>query len=463
MKAKVSLLILSLLITISISSFLWGHSLIKAVENGYASQKQLAYVSQLGLTTILYKRLNTFSEDDLRWQNTAKVLAKSDGDIAFKLATYFIGKGESSKKYHRTIELWLLQAVRLKHHKARILLSKVYVDNKRFAAAKKLLLPIQSEAKALKILIEISMLIGGDEELEHYIQKFKTISLLNINEELRGFYQQLKSYHVIEGQHLAPKNNCLATIAPFATNLKNLVYFDKLISSDKLTSLKPYLCFSPVKYISKKELDCQHLGDEAIRCAESIWKNKDLAHDNRFVAVLVENGGANVNSGILYIDSHDNVEVFFHELAHLLGFIDEYPLPKNHFRCLASQHTMFSHNIAVLPRFYKGTRAVVRKQILKKLPWAKYISSDTQIVSETEQGWKIGTIGDNVNTVGVFAAETCNEQTFLAVKPLNQRTAMRYYEEIFPPLYFQLLADNPERFLMPNYQENVVEALRVKK
>jgi len=463
MKTKVSLIILGLLIIVSISSFLWGRSLIKAVENGYASQKQLAYVRQIGLSGILYKRLNTFSEDDIRWQNTAKVLAKADGEISFKLAIYYIAEHKKSKKHHREIELWLLQAVRLKHPKARILLAKIYVNNNKLVAAKKLLLPIQSEAIALKILIEISMLTSGNAELEHYVQQFKTLSLLNTNDELQSFYQRLKNYHVIQSPHIAPRNNCLATIAPFATNLSNLVYFDKLISSDKLTSLKPYICFSPVKYISKKELDCQNLEDEAIRCDESIWKNKNLAHNNRFVAVLVESGGANVNAGILYIDSHDGVEVFFHELAHLLGFIDEYPLPKNHFRCMAVQNSKFSHNIAVLPRFYKGTREDVRKQILKEIPWAKYISNNTSIVSETKQGWKLGTISDKVDTIGVFAAETCSEQSFLAVKPLNQRTAMRYYEEIFPVLYFHMLADNPEKFLMPNYQKNVLKALTVKK
>jgi len=459
MKVRVSLLMLSLLIFISISSFLWGYSLIKAVENGYASKNQLNYVSYVGLTTFLYKRLDTYTVDDARWQNTAKVLAKTDGEISFQLAKYYISKNEGNKKHHRNIELWLLQAVRLKHHKARILLAKIYVDDKKLVAAKKLLLPIQSQAMALKILIEISMLDNGDNELEDYVKQFKTLSLLNTNDELQAFYQKLKNYHIIQSPHKEPKNNCLATIAPFATNLSNLAYFDKLISSDKLASLRPYLCFSSVKYISKKELDCQHFGNEAIRCRESIWKNKNLPYNNRFVAVLVESGGANVNSGILYIDSHDNVEVFFHELAHLLGFIDEYALPKNHSRCSAVQNSTFSHNIAVLPRFYKGTRDIVRQQILKEIPWAKYIANNTPIVSETEQGWRLGTISDRDETIGVFAAETCSEQLYVAVKPLNKRTAMRYYEEVFPALYHQLLSDNPEKFLMPNYQQNVLDAL----
>ena len=203
-----------------------------------------------------------------------------------------------------------------------------------------------------------------------------------------------------------------------------------------------------------------HRKNEAIECNESIWQNKNGLTNNRFVAVLVDEGGANVNSGILYIDSHDTEEVFFHELTHLLGFIDEYPLPKNHFRCSAVQKSMFSHNIAILPRLYQGSRKVVRQKILNQLPWGKYISSHTQLVSRTTEGWKLGTLDEELDTVGAFIAESCNEKNFVSIRALKQRTALRYFEEKFPDLYMLMLVDNPDKFLMPHFTHNVLQATK---
>jgi hypothetical protein len=451
MKSKVSVIIMSLLIIVSISSFLWGKLLIETVEYGHATHSELTHVSQLGLDTLLYKRFNTYETGDKRWINIAKVLAKTDGEVAFKLAKYYIDKQDKNYKGNRNTELWLKQAVRLGHNKAKVMLASLYIDDNKLTAAKILLLKIKYDISALKLLIKISVIMGKNSDVEYYSQLYANIVSVTRNKEDQIFYQKLEQYKVIDTPDVEAKINCLATIAPFATNLDNLTYLDKLISSSTLDPLKPYICFSPVKYISKLDLDCLHKENEAIQCNESIWANNHSALKNRFVAVLVEKGGANVNSGILYIDSDDNEDVFFHELAHLLGFIDEYPLPKNHFRCLAVQDSMFSHNIAVLPRFYKGSRETVREEILRKLPWARYISRSTKLVTKTAEGWEIGTKINGKGIVGAFIAESCDGISFVSIKPLKQRTAMRYFEEEFPAFYLKMLADNPDKFLMPHY------------
>jgi len=459
-KLKLSLSILSLLIIISISSFFWGRSLIIAVENGHASYAQLSHISQLGLRPMLYQRLDRLTNNEQQWVNIAKVLAKEDGKIAFKLAKYYL-----EKKEDKTVVLWLSQAIKLKHHQARLFLAEIYLKEGKLLQAKTTLKPIENNILALKLLLEISITEGEINLITRYAEKFKTLNLANQNETLQKFYNKLERYHVVNRVYQDPAKTCSHVIAPFATNLKNLDYLTTLISSPKLDKFRPYICFSPVKYISKKTLNCLHRKDEAIRCDESIWNKQQgiTPAENRFVAVLVEHGGANVNSGILYLDGEDTAAVFFHELAHLLGFIDEYPLPKTHFRCLSEQDAKFSFNIAVLPRLYQGSKEVVRQKILAQLPWAKYISSSTPLVSKTSQGWLLGTIEQKPGAVGVFIAETCNEADFVAVKPLNQRTSMRYFEESFPALYMQLLADKPNEFLMPSYLNNVDMALKMKK
>ena len=449
----------------SLSSFFWLSSLVTSVENGHVTRSQFNHIGQLGLRPLLYQRLNTYSRNDKKWQNIAKALAKFDGEIAFNLAEYYIDKQDDSLEVNQTIKLWLLQAVRLGHRQAKIKLAGIYVDNNKLLAAKKLLLPIKSDLYALTLLMKISIRMGEKEKIEQYSQLFNRIDLVNQNEEHLLFYQKLDKFNIINNPILDTDTatGCLATIAPFATNLDNLEYLEDLISSFNLEQLKPYLCFSTVKYISKIELDCQHNENEAIRCNESIWRDNNSLNNPRFIAVLVEKGGANVNSGILYLDSNDTEEVFFHELAHLLGFIDEYALPKNHFRCAGVQNSKFSHNIAVLPRTYHGSKKLVRERILSQLPWANYISDKTPLVSKTNEGWKLGTIDHKVNTVGAFLAESCDEKDFVSVMPLKKRTAMRYFEEKFPTLYFKMLADNPDKFLMPHYWQNVMKALKERK
>jgi hypothetical protein len=448
----------------SVSSFFWSNSLVSAVENGHGTNSQLSHISQLGLKSMLYKRLNIYGKDDIRWQNIAKALAKTDSDVSFDLANYYINKNDESVETMRNIELWLLQAVRLGHLDAKVSLARIYVGNNQLLAAKKLLVPIKSDLSALMLLIEISLLKGKLKDIEYYSSLLYTMNTVNQKDEGKIFYEKLVKYGVIHipifETETETETDCLATIAPFAVNLDNLEYFDKLISSSNLSLLNPYLCFLPVKYVSKIELDCQHNKNEAIQCDESIWQNKNGLNNNRFVAVLVDEGGANVNSGILYIDRHDTEEVFFHELTHFLGFIDEYPLAKNHFRCSSVQQAMFSHNIAILPRLYQGSRKVVRQQILNQLPWAKYISSQTRLISKTREGWMLGTLDEEVGTVGAFIAESCNEKEFVAIRALKQRTSLRYFEEEFPDLYLQMLMDNPDKFLMPHFTHNVLEAIK---
>ncbi len=442
----------------SVGSFFWLTSLLTIVENGHVTRSQFSHIEHFGLKSMLYQRLDTYEQDDKKWQNIAKLLAKNDGEIAFKLANYFINKSDGSRAENRNIELWLMQAVRLGNHKAKVILARIYFDNNKLLAAKKILLPIQSNIQALTLLIEISLLKGELKEVAYYVRMFEKRNEIVQKEKYHKFQQKLERYGVISSSTADTKIDCLATIAPFATNIHNLEYFEKLIASPNLKVLKPYICFSPVKYISKIELDCQHSENQAIQCDESIWQNKNALINKRFIAVLVEKGGANVNSGILYIDSNDTEEVFFHELTHLLGFIDEYPLPKDHFRCSSVQQSMFSHNIAILPRLYQGSRKGIREKILNELPWAKYISSDTSLLLETSKGWVLETLDESPDAVGAYLAETCSDKNFVAIRPLKQRTSLRYFEEKFPALYLKLLADNPNKFLMPHFIHNVLNA-----
>jgi len=458
-KPKFYLIILSLLIVVSISSFFWLRSILVAVERGYATKSQLSFFSQLGLRKILYIRFYSIENKDKNWLNIARVLAKNDGNLAYVIAKYHL-QNQSNKE----AKLWLLQAIRLKHHKARLLLANIHTENGENQQAKNLLQSITDDILAVKLLLTIAIIEGENTLIARYARQFKELDLAS-NSTQKLFYLKLEKYNIIDNGNAHTDKSCELSIAPFATNLKNLDYLAELITSPKLAPFSHYICFTPVNYISKQRLNCLHDQDDAITCDESIWENKldKSPVKPRYLIVLVDEGGANVNDGILYLDANDTEKVLIHELAHLLGFVDEYPLPKNHLRCQGRQQSMFSHNIAVLPRYYHGTKQLVREEILAQLPWAKYISDTTPLMKKTTRGWVLGTEKSDDDTIGGFIAETCIGSDFVSVKPVNKITAMRYFEKNIPSLYFQFLSDNPQRFLMPSYSQNVKAALMQKK
>jgi hypothetical protein len=193
---------------------------------------------------------------------------------------------------------------------------------------------------------------------------------------------------------------------------------------------------------------------------------------------MLETGGANVHMGIVYSDRNDNVAVFSHEISHLLGFVDEYPLKKTHDICRGIQTKNFSHNIAVLKKYYQGTRKSVRFSIIKNIPWAESIQTSTPILQEevlgenNEKYWRLGTPKEFKDKVGVHISESCQKTMedysfdsnlvgsgFSAFKPLSRRTQLRYFSSKFPKEYLTLLARKPKAYLMPSFHYNIALAL----
>ena len=138
----------------------------------------------------------------------------------------------------------------------------------------------------------------------------------------------------------------------FATTLKGLKKVDKLIAAFNSHTLNPYFCFNTVRYIHESKLSCYHQKEHAIQCDESIWADVKQDEKTRYLGIMLPAGGANVNAGILYLDIEDNEQVFAHELSHLLGFVDEYALVKDHQQCRENQSAIFSHNISIFRKKY---------------------------------------------------------------------------------------------------------------
>ncbi|WDE07027.1 hypothetical protein SG34_009130 [Thalassomonas viridans] len=474
------LLIMSLLVLLPSSSFFLPAYLNQILAKGEHSQAQLAYALRADLPAAWRFELKQARYGSSSWLALSEKLAISDAGVAVELANYYQAQlklPEAGDTYRRQAVFWYQQGIRLGSPKARLALAQFYFDADQ-------LLQAQSTARdgldisrfnaetpkvkhaLLRLLAKTAIARGETDEIQGYLP------LLELSGPGRELAADIKRFQVLaSGTAQVPAGGaaCPASIQLFATRIGHLHYLEQLIDGVEAGPLAPFVCFAPVRYRRLQALACredtlsengyQAKKRRAISCREALWRQDAGSIPSRFLGVLLPQGGANVHLGILYIDSKDSLDVFTHELSHLLGFVDEYPLPAHHNRCSSVQQAPFAHNLAVLAEYYRGERRQVRARVLRQLPWRGQILDDTPILQAQGKGWRLGTPAEYAKRVGVFPARSCDRQKPQAFKPLSGRTKLAYYEEAFPQAYLQRLAARPYDYLMPSFHYNIALAL----
>jgi tetratricopeptide (TPR) repeat protein len=414
------------------------------------------------------------------WLIASRAIAKVEGAVAFELGQYY------QEQQQEVIAVrWYKQAIKLNFTAAKLVLAKILLRKNEALAALNLV-KNDNDIQSMLTAVRAALIVGNTDyieaiypqlilhekgrELQRQLIKFNVFNSLDSN----NLYLSSKAMSTVVGlkyfmaSNIRKDNSCLFLIEPYATNLADLLTFEKLIAEYVNTQNDLPFCFTQVSYVAEKKLACSHDDNEAIRCNASYWggKSKKKALQvlaTRYLAVLLPEGGANVNLGIMYLDRHDNLDVFSHELAHLLGFIDEYPLPKSHQRCDDNQDEQFAYNISVLMPQYQGTQKELRKSILKQLSWAKFILPTTPILTRPvlasgAKSWQLGTPEKYSAQVGVFPAKTCFNQKTTAFKALKRVTQLEYFSAPFPDVYLHMFQKSAKDFLMPSYHYNVAQS-----
>lgn len=123
--------------------------------------------------------------------------------------------------------------------------------------------------------------------------------------------------------------NCLQTIQPIARSLESMVQavsmYNDFKKDERLASLD--MCLLVPRWLPENEMKCHFdtsTGRNTCDLIElaSYKKNLPFSH----MVFFVERGKAYVQNGIMYVDLADEYSVFVHELAHFVGFVDEYKL-----------------------------------------------------------------------------------------------------------------------------------------
>ena len=465
---------MGLMVIIPSGSFFLPHYLTNILNTNQYTENELLYALQLSLPIAYEKKIKGVKQGSGDWVIYAKLLAKTNANYALQLASFY----QIEEEYEQSI-LWYKQAAILKHSTARIKLSELYIYLGKFNKAKSILIQIQHEKSVIEKLFTIAIIQGDTAFITNNINQLKGIVDKSFIEKLtkyRIIHHPLSKESILKSKvdsipNGLNKNSCKNSIQLLATTIEHLDKLTELIKETSNHSLAGLFCFNTPRYIPITAINCSTKKDKPIQCNELAFADITPEIDTRYIGLMLKQGGANVNKGIFYIDELDNAEVFTHELSHLLGFVDEYKLPSNHTICQNNQDYIFSHNIAVIPEYYEGEESYVISEVLKQIPWAKYIDSETPIIHKVGNKWKVGTpISYNTgsknssenNTIGLYHADTCNKNSIASFKPVNIITQLQYYEKSFPEIYSKMVNQEVTRFLMPSYHYNVAKEFIIK-
>ena len=464
-----------LLSSLSTSSFFLNDYLTKVIIKNEHTASQLSFaIENDNFAAFNFAWKNSLLHS-VQWLDYGKEVAKTQGEAAYQLAVYYQNKTEPEPK---KVIFWYKNAIRLKYTHASIALGQYYFQHDKLTETAQIIaaLPIENLAglkvSAIALKINIAINLGDVATVNKLIDQYA--NLLQNSEAGQLLLADVQRYHVLfspestRNINLLPPS-CNNSIQLFATNLKHLKRLEIIIKGFKEQTLSNNVCFTPIRYIPINELDCNNDPQKAIACNEVQWELRAKTINARYVGLMLPEGGANVHLGMLYFDAQDSVDVFAHEISHLLGFVDEYALTPEHSICQQPQQEIFSQNISVLKNRYLGNRKEVRVKVLKQLAWGKYINDNTPILQEVvgvtgEQLWQLGTPEEFSHQIGVFHAKTCDNSlsssnnNFSAFKGASQRTKLQYFALTFPDVYKKLLHENITEYRMPSFHYNIALA-----
>ena len=220
------------------------------------------------------------------------------------------------------------------------------------------------------------------------------------------------------------RDQCQIKLEFVSTGLDTLMHtlaLQRQFKADKRLANLPICLKQPVV---DESLSCSEnwAGQRRLGCnlSEIALQKQQQALDFTHLVVVAEKGKANVNNGVMYLDLADSYSVFVHELAHFVGFIDEYPVSE----ALAEQ---FCHPWLDAPNLI-------------------YVPEEQE--PDLSKWLKLG------HSIQLTPARTCNNASGAVYKPASVLTFMEYHDQQqIPALYLEMwrqrLTDN--KHLIPAY------------
>jgi hypothetical protein len=175
------------------------------------------------------------------------------------------------------------------------------------------------------------------------------------------------------------------------------------LQDPQLSSLS--VCFLPEKRVNSTDLQCSYKAGQRIQCQYQVLMPQVVQGGFSQLLVVAGEGTANYNNGIVQLAESSSFEVFRHEFAHILGFIDEYSLSAQVAEAECSSDK-------------------IRPNLL----------TNKNQLDVFLQHWQL-----QPDEVQLMPVDSCNKVGVQAYAPVNDLSFMRSHEADVPHLYFNLM------------------------
>lgn len=229
------------------------------------------------------------------------------------------------------------------------------------------------------------------------------------SEEAENYLGLIAQYWQKKATTAVANEQCAMQLQFVATSLDSIRqaddFYHRFINDSQMASLP--ICLNKPVWVETSEFQCQSrpVNNYRIECPLH-YLDEVLTPDNfTHLTIFSRQGKANVVNGVMYLDLADKYSVFIHELAHFVGFVDEYPLSEEfaHFYCDAQREYP---NLIVIPES-------ASPDDIKLEYWQQFGS-----------------------TLSLARANTCKNHPAQAYKLSGRLTFMEFHDSGFiPPVY----------------------------
>jgi hypothetical protein len=168
------------------------------------------------------------------------------------------------------------------------------------------------------------------------------------------------------------------------------------------------ICIRGIQGYQRSRLACSLKASARMNCeGEALWP--DGPRDYR--VFILDKGKAYVRGSAMYLDMQDSYAVFKHELAHWVGFVDEYKLPET----LAKQFC--NDNPPQIPNLIITAKSSPKPELTQHKLWRQLSHLNTAIAR----------------------ASTCDNTDYQAWRLVDRMTYMQFQELAMDEVYLALM------------------------
>ena len=162
--------------------------------------------------------------------------------------------------------------------------------------------------------------------LEHHLQQQQRLNATEADLAAQYGLWQYVQKPIEASAMIAP--HCSLTLQPVvqsAAGSRQLQLLKQKWRQDaQLSSLS--VCFLAEHHVNSTDLQCSYQPEQRIQCRYQVLMPQVAEGGFSQLLVVAGEGKANYNNGIVQLAESSSFEVFRHEFAHILGFLDEYSL-----------------------------------------------------------------------------------------------------------------------------------------